>query len=702
VTKRLSIRSKLMVLLILSGISGALTISVLSYVHAERALREATWNQLVATRETKRECLLRWVDQQFRAFRVFSGEEQLPAAYGAFRAGFDAKAAQLDRTDEQRLVEFYEETFLPALPDRIAERSLDDYLPTTRAGARLQLDYLVDNPHPAGEKSLLETRNPSLFAETGVDAYDEAHRRYHAFFVRLMTEMNLYDLFLVDARNGDVLYTVSKETDFGTNLDTGPYRQSNLAEAYRKARDGRTGDEGVVLVDFDHYRPSFGAPAAFLAAPVVEDGQVVAVVAGQISIDAINDAMTSGGRWQAEGLGNSGEVYLVGPDRTARTDSRFLIEDRDAYLGALRDLGIETDVVDAIAESGHSIISQELDTAAVDQALAGRSGTAIVDDYRGIPVMSAYAPFQIGEMRWGILAEKDVSEALGPLYDLRTYVLAATATVAVVLTLFALWAARVFLGPIARLQRGVERLKEGEVDFRIDAAGNDEFAALGGAFNDMIAEIAQRNRTIAEKTTEYEDLLRNVLPEAVADRYSGGEPMIADTFQNVSIVYASIDGISRMMRGQVADDTIRLLNELVDGFDDAAERHGVEKIKTVGDAYLAACGLSTPRLDHRQRAQAFAEDMESVLNRFNNAKGLDLTLQIGLASGEVDAGIVGRRRFVYEILGDCVTEARRLAYTASGPGIHAGTEFAAAVAAPPRTMPTGVLGRAVAIDDPEA
>ena len=94
--------------------------------------------------------------------------------------------------------------------------------------------------------------------------------------------------------------------------------------------------------------------------------------------------------------------------------------------------------------------------------------------------------------------------------------------------------------------------------------------------------------------------------------------------------------------------------------------------------------------------------MESVLNRFNNAKGLDLTLQIGLASGEVDAGIVGRRRFVYEILGDCVTEARRLAYTASGPGIHTGTEFAAAVAAQPRTTQVGALGRAVAFDDPEA
>jgi len=104
-----------------------------------------------------------------------------------------------------------------------------------------------------------------------------------------------------------------------------------------------------------------------------------------------------------------------------------------------------------------------------------------------------------------------------------------------------------------------------------------------------------------------------------------------------------------------------LLNELVDAFDEAAERHGIEKIKTIGDAYLAACGLSTPRLDHRQRALSFAEEMLAILARYNEAKGCELKVQVGLACGEVDAGIVGRKRFVYELLGECVSEARHLA-----------------------------------------
>jgi class 3 adenylate cyclase len=225
----------------------------------------------------------------------------------------------------------------------------------------------------------------------------------------------------------------------------------------------------------------------------------------------------------------------------------------------------------------------------------------------------------------------------------------------------------------------VERLKGGDDDFQIEASGRDELSSLATAFNSMIAEVRERNRTIAEKTAEYENLLRNVLPEAVADRFSGGELVVADTFPSVSVGHISIDGLDQLMDGLSATETIRLLNELVDSFDDAAERHGVEKIRTVGDAYLAACGLSTPRLDHRQRMTSFATELLAIVERFNQAKGCNLSLQIGLASGEVDAGIVGRRRFVYEILGGCVSDARRLANSESEPGVRMATEFAAAM-----------------------
>ena len=152
-----------------------------------------------------------------------------------------------------------------------------------------------------------------------------------------------------------------------------------------------------------------------------------------------------------------------------------------------------------------------------------------------------------------------------------------------------------------------------------------------------------------------------MLPDVIADRVRGGDVAIAETFENVTVVYATIGRFTEIMADVSASEMIGLINELIDAFDEAAERHGVERINTVGDVYLAACGLPVPRLDHAKRAVALAVELVSIVTRFNRTHGFRLTLGVGLSSGEVDAGIVGKRRFVYEILGEGVTIARQLA-----------------------------------------
>ena len=125
----------------------------------------------------------------------------------------------------------------------------------------------------------------------------------------------------------------------------------------------------------------------------------------------------------------------------------LLVEDNGRLAGLIRE-GLDRDTVKAIETSGHSIINQTLDTQATRAALDGKSGTATIADYRGVEVMSAYAPVKVGTETWGILVEKDTSEALGPMYRLRRNILLATGAAAVLLTLFALWSARAFLRPI--------------------------------------------------------------------------------------------------------------------------------------------------------------------------------------------------------------------------------------------------------------
>ncbi len=671
----LSIRSKLLLLLMVSGLAAALAISSIGYVRSDQALRAAVWDQLLAVRETKKADIIRYLDSQERAFAVLAAQGQVQVALPAFRTAVAALAAQPAAAELADLTAFYQTDILPQLPEAGRPLSADTLLPTDAQGLRLQHRYIANNPNPQGKRDLYE--GPSATP----DAYDAVHKTYHAHFLDMMRQLKLYDIFLIDDQTGDVLYTVEKEIDFATNLTTGPYRNSGLAQAFRTVRDAPADQNGVVFVDFDHYGPSFGAPAAFLAAPVFQNGNRVGIIVGQVSIDEMNAALTSGGDWINEGLGTSGEVYLVGGDGYARSDSRFLIEDKAGYMDQLAKLGVEPAEIAAIDRSGHSVLNQHFATLAVERAQSGETGADTIRDYRGIEVLSAYAPIDFGGHRWAIIAEKDVAEALGPLHDLRRVILIATGAIAMAITIFALISARAFVSPLLRLQLGVERLKSGDTQFKVAVKGNDEFATLATAFNGMLSEIVRRNGIIESKTAEYEKLLRNVLPDTVADRFNGGELIVADTFENVSIIYAVIVGLDVIQRDHSANDIIRLLNELIDLFDESAERHGVEKVKTIGDAYLAACGLSTPRLDHRQRAAAFADEIQSILRRFNEAKGLHLTLSIGLSNGEVDAGIVGRKRFVYEILGECVSEARRLALSANESKIHMSAAMGAALLA---------------------
>ncbi len=670
----LSIRSKLLVLLMISGLSAALAISTIGYMRSDSALRAAVWDQLVSIRETKKSDIVRYLDAQERAFAAFAAQDQVADAIVAFRSAYGAEGALDAGTARADLARFYTTEILPHLPEAERPLSPDALLPASVASLRLQQRYIAQNPAASGDRDVLDAP-----ADTAPTAYDTVHKTYHSHLRQMMQLLNLYDVFLIDDQTGQVLYTAEKEVDFATDLAHGPYRASSLARAFQIVRDRPDDQHGIAFVDFEHYAPSFGAPAAFLAAPVYRNGDRVGILVGQFSIDALNATLTSSGHWKDEGLGASGEVYLVGADGFARSDSRFLIEDKTGYLAQLAALGADPAETAAIERTGHSVLNQHFDTLAVERAQSGNAGEDTIRDYRGVQVLSAYAPLDFGGNRWAIIAEKDVDEALGPLHDLRRVILIATGGISIIITLFALISARAFVAPLMRLQLGVERLKAGETQFQVPVKGNDEFATLASAFNGMVSEIVRRNGIIEAKTTEYEKLLRNVMPDAAADRFTGGDLVVADTFENVSIIYAVIGGLEDMQRRLSATDMIRLLNELIDLIDEAAERHGVEKVKTIGDAYLAACGLSTPRLDHRQRAAAFAREIQNILIRFNQAKELTLSLSIGLTNGEVDAGIIGRKRFVYEILGECVSEARRLALAPEGGDIRMSDAMGAAL-----------------------
>lgn len=157
-------------------------------------------------------------------------------------------------------------------------------------------------------------------------------------------------------------------------------------------------------------------------------------------------------------------------------------------------------------------------------------------------------------------------------------------------------------------------------------------------------------------------LLKSILPASIAERMKGlaGEKTIADRFENVTVLFADIVGFTKTTSSESADSIVSSLNALISRFDNRAAKMGVEKIKTIGDAYMAVCGVPTPNKNHAEVMLKFAIGMYKDLADYNKTAKINFNIRIGLNSGPVIAGVIGKNKFIYDIWGDTVNVASRM------------------------------------------
>ncbi|WP_052050712.1 adenylate/guanylate cyclase domain-containing protein [Leptolyngbya sp. KIOST-1] len=174
------------------------------------------------------------------------------------------------------------------------------------------------------------------------------------------------------------------------------------------------------------------------------------------------------------------------------------------------------------------------------------------------------------------------------------------------------------------------------------------------------AEIQERQQAEAElrrQRQRSEELLTNVLPFQIAQRLKEREQAIADQFDAVTILFADIVGFSPVAAQLSPCELVHLLNQMFSRFDELAAVYKLEKIKTIGDAYMVAAGVPAPRPDHAQAIAQMALDMQATISDFRRPDGLPFQLRIGINSGSVVAGVIGIRKFIYDLWGDTVNIA---------------------------------------------
>jgi methyl-accepting chemotaxis protein len=477
--------------------------SVVSYNQATKNIHEQAFNQLTSVRAAKG----RAIEDYFSTIRdqiiTFSEERTIINAALEFKPAFHGYPTTLEdedtNTDDDAIVSaqdlssmessvrgYYQNEYLKRLQENVSYSvSVDDYWQGDDITTILQFNYLSNNPNPTGEKHALN------FADDGSE-YSQIHAKYHPIIRSFLEKFGYYDIFIVDEDTGHIMYSVFKEVDYATSLLDGPYKDTNFADAFKAAAEA-TEKDFVKLVDFEPYDPSYHTPASFIASPIFEGSEKVGVLLFQMPVDNINGVMTGNENWEEDGLGESGETYLVGDDFMMRSISRFLIQDPVGYFQALTDAGFSQEVIENIQHLETSIINQEVNTIAAQAAIAGQTGKDIIPDYRNISVLSSYAPLSIDGVNWAILSEIDEAEAFAANVQLRNGALLVASVVSVLVAVVAVVFAMTIIRPLQTIVDTLKDLAEGDGDLskRLKVSSKDEIGVLAEWFNTFVDKIEQ-------------------------------------------------------------------------------------------------------------------------------------------------------------------------------------------------------------------
>jgi len=503
------LKSKILVgatlLVALPVIISSFIIGYQSSTSAYQAMEVATNERLLAVRDITKGRLEDYLGNIDKQVRTFSQSTMTINAMHAFKWSYDSYETQVTvspDTARDELSRYYQQAFNQQYQSRnqgenaAVEQWLGNLSDTSLL---LQHQLIAKNPHPLGQKDQMITlNNHSDYART--------HQLYHPVISNYLAEFEYYDIFLVDSASGNIVYSVFKELDFSTSLTTGTFANSAIGEVFRKAQQATTPGE-TVISDFSSYQPSYQDAAAFIATPIFDQGKNIGVLIFQMPIGRINNIMNQDGHWQQSGLGKSGETYLIGQDNTLRSESRFLQQDLPGYITALKNGGVSAEVVGTIEAKNSGIGLQAVSTPSASKALNGQSGIETINDYRGISVLSAYAPVTFNGLNWAILAEIDTSEAFASANAMTTAIKISSVSVGLMLIIFGLVGGRLFANriskPIINLSTGIEKVELGsDLTHRFMIETGDEIGQASKALNSMLTKFHGGIKHVADNSTQ--------------------------------------------------------------------------------------------------------------------------------------------------------------------------------------------------------
>lgn len=489
--KNFKFHHKFLFAFLLTGFIAIAAIGWQSYQTSRAALKETSLERLTATRETKK----RQVETYFRHVKnqvsTFSEDHMIIEATKELKKAFhdiikESRIKQHDISGYLKALDsFYKNDFATEFSQKNPHHSIDivSYIPKDLKTILLQYYYIAQNQNPIGAKD-------DLASVSDNSTYSKIHSKYHPIIQNYLKKFDYYDIFLVDNETGHILYSVFKEIDFASSLLTGPLSDTNIARVFKETRNSPR-KHFTKLTDFEHYHPSYGAPASFIASPVFDGNRQIGVLIFQMPVNALDRIMTGEASWAREGLGKSGETFIVGSDLKMRSNARFLIEAPEKYFSQLELMDYPAGLLKEMKEHSTSILFQTVPTKTAKSALRGFSDTKTVMGYRHTPVLSSYSPLNIEDLHWALMSEMEEKEVFLPITKLRKKLIVTVLVIAALGLIFGIWVSKAVNRSVFRLIEGTKKFGAGDFSSRITVDSADEIGDLSASFNEMAENLQQ-------------------------------------------------------------------------------------------------------------------------------------------------------------------------------------------------------------------
>jgi methyl-accepting chemotaxis protein len=525
--KSLKYRTRILIILIFVALISVGLTGFFSVRSSTEGIEESVFKHLTTISDTKKEQVENYFSEMRKQILNYSSNRMVSNATAEFNAATreinnnrTLEPATLQRFEKQ-LLDYYKNEFVPELNNNTAKKfRAQDFLPGTYLGLYLQYYYIIDNENPTGSKQKM------LRAADG-SQYSAVHAKYHNQLTKYLQTFGLYDIFLVDNKTGDIVYSVYKEVDYATNLFEGICATSKMADAFKKCRASDDPDF-VYMTDYDSYIPSYALPASFIASPVFRNGENIGTIIYQIKPDRINKLLSGNFKWKEMGFGKTGEAFIIGSDMAMRSDDRELIQHPEEFFNHLGQAGIDNSVIQNIKNQNTTILNLKIKTEAAEKVVQGNRGEIIAKGIFGNEMLFSYLPLDIPGVDWYLISKKAEDEAFKSVADMQMTIFIIAAALLIVAIIIAIIFARTFASAANRLIEISQSIASGDFDVEIDRSSNHEFGLIEQENGKVVGELENLRSEIDHLTDAA--TRGNLDVRGEASKFSGSYKQIIEGF----------------------------------------------------------------------------------------------------------------------------------------------------------------------------